>query len=141
MKRVLILMLTCLVFGVNAQNYIGQSKLRIINDLKKNADYGKIEFVNDGDGLVMKYENADNTIVHYYYLNVDSKCTKFLIVHKDPEEFKSVVKGLNKNYDRESDRTWIEHGQNEFLWTVDKKDNYFSLIVTKLSETQVTNSL
>jgi|GEM_PF-1827717 len=124
------------VFMVNltkAQNYIGQTKSRLINDLKKEVDFGIIQDASESEEFILKYTSFNGTIVKYFYFDEKGKCVKFTIINKNLADYKSTVKDLNKRFRKKEKSLWIENGQNDCQWKVDKKENFFAIIVTKLT--------
>lgn len=125
-----IFFLTALI-KLNAQNYIGQNKNKIVNDLKKELDFGIIQDVSESEQFILKYTNFNGTVIKYFYFDSKGKCEKFTIIHKNLADYKSVVRDLNRRFSKQAKNLWIEKGQNECLWKLDKKEKFFALIVTK----------
>jgi len=128
--------LLALVFAATlcqAQNYIGQTKSRIINDLKKDVDFGIIQDASESEEFIMKYTNFNASIVKYFYFDDKGKCVKFTVINKNLAEYKGTVKDLNRKFKKKDKTIWIENGNNECQWRIDKKEKFFALIVTKLS--------
>jgi len=115
-----------------AQNYIGQSKSRIINELKKEFDFGVIQDVSESEEFILKYINFNGTITKYFYFDEKGKCLKFTIINKNIADYKSTVKDLNRRFQKKERSLWIEKGQTDCQWKIDKKDKFFALIVTRL---------
>ncbi len=134
MKTKMLLLTTMLMttfFSLSAQNYIGQSKSKIINDLKKEFDFGVIQDVSEEEQFILKYSNFTGNIIIYFYFDSKGKCEKFTIINKNLADYKSVVRDLNRRFVKSQKNMWVQKGDLACQWRLDRKENFFALTVTK----------
>lgn len=131
-KLLLVLLVSIITFSGYAQNFIGQHKQDIRQNVKQ--AYPGFNFdkeIENGKKSFLKYVNAFEEQTILFILDENGYCTSIARMY-NTWLFSQVKRDLDAKYKSKDSLTWLDHSNGKDYEIVLRKGKWFITVITRL---------